>query len=278
MTAPHDVAPADVTKSGDLVPRLASAVVMASVGVGAAWVGGWAWAAAAAIVMALAAREWCKMVGADGWALWSAMGLAALAGIVFVKGQGLQPAIAAVIALIAMLRATHAQGLWAWAGSVYLVACLWAFAGLRFDDAEHGRMLIFGLFIVVWATDSAAYLVGRAFGGPRLMPVASPNKTWSGFVGGSLAGTLAGFGYALFTGAMGQSAAHWAVMGLLLSLATQGGDILESLAKRKFGVKDSSDLIPGHGGLLDRLDGHFSAALLLAAAILVIPGLYEALA
>lgn len=277
MNVPPEAATARSVKPSDLVPRIVSAVVMMALGLGAAWVGGWAWACAAAIVMALTVREWCQMTGARGWNLWSAVVLAALAGGFLVKGEGLQPALAALIALIAIARATMAGGPWALFGSFYLVACLWAFAGLRLDETTQGRVLIFGLFAVVWATDSAAYLVGRAVGGPRLMPVASPNKTWSGFAGGCAAGALAGTGYAAVTGALGLEAAGWAGLGLLVSLAAQGGDILESLAKRNFGVKDSSDLIPGHGGVLDRLDGHLSAALLLAVVIVAAPRMFEAL-
>jgi phosphatidate cytidylyltransferase len=268
------VAQGSVKRPGDLAPRVASAVVMMSLGMAAAWFGGWAWALAGAIVLGLAAREWCRMAGASGRELWIAVGAAALSGVLFVVGKGLQPVLAALVLLLAVGRAVAPRGPVAWMGTLYLAMGGWALAGIRLDDADAGRILIFGLFAVVWATDSAAYGVGRALGGPRLMPVASPNKTWSGFMGGAVAGTAAGALYAVLTQG---SPLHWGAAGFVLSLAAQGGDILESLAKRHFGVKDSSGLIPGHGGLLDRLDGHFSAALLLAVGILVWPPLLDGL-
>jgi phosphatidate cytidylyltransferase len=106
---------------------------------------------------------------------------------------------------------------------------------------------------VVWATDIGAYAVGRGIGGPRLAPHWSPRKTWSGFAGGMLCAALAGGATALVLGV--SPALPLILVSAGLAVVAQFGDLAESLAKRRFGVKDSSSLIPGHGGLLDRLDG-----------------------
>jgi phosphatidate cytidylyltransferase len=115
------------------------------------------------------------------------------------------------------------------------------------------------LFLVVWASDISAYFSGRFLGGPKLAPAISPNKTWSGAMGGLLGALLVGVGAALALGGAAPLGATAAVA-LLLGLATQSGDMFESWMKRRFGVKDSSGLLPGHGGLLDRLDGVLAAA------------------
>jgi phosphatidate cytidylyltransferase len=120
------------------------------------------------------------------------------------------------------------------------------------------------LFAVVWATDVAAYFAGRLIGGAKLCPAISPNKTWSGALAGVLAGTAAGVAVAVFGGI--HPIAPIIIVSLLLSVAAQFGDLFESALKRRFGVKDASHAIPGHGGLMDRLDGFIAAAL--AAALI----------
>jgi phosphatidate cytidylyltransferase len=129
------------------------------------------------------------------------------------------------------------------------------------------------MFAVVWATDIAAYFTGRALGGPKLWPAVSPKKTWSGFAGGLLAGTLAGVLVAALAPRWGGPA--WpllplAALSVLGSLLSQGGDLGESALKRACGVKDSGRLIPGHGGVMDRLDGFFAVALLAGAGLLAL--------
>ncbi len=146
---------------------------------------------------------------------------------------------------------------WALAGAVYASAFAAATVLLRSDPLA-GLAAILFLFAVVWLTDIAAYFAGRAFGGPKLMPRVSPKKTWSGAIGGTLAaiaggvGLAAGFGYTQILPV--------GLVALLLSMASQAGDLAESALKRRFDVKDSSALIPGHGGLMDRLDGYAVAA------------------
>jgi phosphatidate cytidylyltransferase len=137
-----------------------------------------------------------------------------------------------------------------------------ALIALRQDDLV-GRANVTFLFLVVWASDIAAYLAGRSLGGPKLAPGISPNKTWSGAVGGLIGASAVGLGAALLLGP-GGSPARMVLVSAMLGIATQSGDMLESWIKRRFGVKDSSGLIPGHGGLLDRLDGVLAAAPLAA--------------
>jgi phosphatidate cytidylyltransferase len=124
------------------------------------------------------------------------------------------------------------------------------------------------LFATTWAADIGAFLVGSVLKGPKLWPRFSPNKTWSGFFGGLVVATAAAVGIAALF--MRLSLAGAALIGLLGGLATMAGDLWESMLKRRFGVKDSGDIIPGHGGLLDRVDGLMFAVMLFAAARLVV--------
>jgi phosphatidate cytidylyltransferase len=125
-------------------------------------------------------------------------------------------------------------------------------------DPVLGLAAVLWLFAVVWATDVVAYAVGRALGGPRLWPRVSPGKTWSGAIGGTLAGMLGGVAVAAAAGVP----RLWpvALVALVASILSQAGDLFESALKRGAGVKDSGRLIPGHGGLMDRLDGFAAAA------------------
>lgn len=144
------------------------------------------------------------------------------------------------------------------AGVLYIGLAGLALIELR-HDGEAGRGNVLFLFLVVWASDIGAYMAGRAFGGPKLAPAISPNKTWSGAVGGMVCAMVVGGACALaFT--PGASLLAIAAVVLLVGTASQAGDLLESAIKRHFKVKDTSSLIPGHGGLLDRLDGVLAAA------------------
>jgi phosphatidate cytidylyltransferase len=152
---------------------------------------------------------------------------------------------------------------WLAAGVAYAAVLLFAPLILRRDPALGFVALVF-LFAVVWATDIAAYFAGRAIGGPKLWPAVSPKKTWAGAVGGTLGGIVAG---AAAVGLLGVPVPPMLLLvACLLSVAAQGGDLLESAVKRHFGAKDAGSIIPGHGGLMDRLDGFLTAA---AAAAMV---------
>lgn len=159
------------------------------------------------------------------------------------------------------------RGLWLAAGVLYAAVTLLAPLTLR-ADAGYGFLAIVFLFAIVWMTDIMGYMVGRAVGGRKLWPAISPNKTWSGAIGGVAGALVAGLGVATW-GAL--PLVPIAILAMILSMVAQGGDLLESAIKRKFGAKDTSDLIPGHGGVMDRLDG-FIAAALVAAVIGVLRG------
>jgi phosphatidate cytidylyltransferase len=148
---------------------------------------------------------------------------------------------------------------WAIAGLLYAALPAAALMWLRNDEAFGAAAVIY-LFAVAWTTDTASYAAGRLIGGPKLAPHISPHKTWSGFIAGILAPSLVGYIAARVL--EGGSALRLALVSVALGIACQFGDLLESWVKRRFGAKDSSHLIPGHGGLLDRIDGLMMAAVL----------------
>ena len=147
---------------------------------------------------------------------------------------------------------------WIACGFVYAAAMFVAPVWLR-ADAAYGLLAIVLLFAIVWSTDIFGYFAGRAIGGPKLMPSVSPKKTWSGAIAGTLGATIVAVLVASLFGSYNMVAI--AAVALLLSVCAQAGDLFESFVKRKFNVKDSSQLIPGHGGVMDRLDGFWAAAL-----------------
>jgi phosphatidate cytidylyltransferase len=153
------------------------------------------------------------------------------------------------------LGADH-RAVWMAAGMIYAAILAIAPILLR-SDTDYGLPAILFLFAVVWTTDIAAYFVGRSLGGPKLWPAISPNKTWSGALGGTIAAIGAAVVFA--SQAMIPSGPA-AVLAAVLSILAQGGDLFESHLKRHFGVKDSSHIIPGHGGVMDRIDGFIVAA------------------
>ena len=147
--------------------------------------------------------------------------------------------------------------LWIVAGIFYAGIMLAAPVILR-GDIEFGVLAILLLFAVVWTTDILGYFAGRTFGGPKLWPAVSPKKTWSGAIAGTLGATIVAVVLARLFGSFNGGAI--AAVALMLSVVAQLGDLLESWIKRKFGAKDASHLIPGHGGVMDRLDGFWAAA------------------
>ena len=231
------------------------------------WLGAQWWTALMALCMAGLSWEWVRLCGG------STRRLPGLVVPVAVLGAGLASVLGqtALAFLLLGLGGVLAGGLatrrgvspvWLGLGVLYVGVAGIALIELRHDDAA-GRANVIFLFLVVWASDIGAYAAGRAFGGPKLWPAVSPNKTWAGSLGGLLAAMLVGLAAAAWL-APGVSLGGWAVrvaaVALALAVFTQAGDLLESWIKRHFGVKDSSGLIPGHGGLLDRLDGVLAAA------------------
>jgi phosphatidate cytidylyltransferase len=175
---------------------------------------------------------------------------------------GLVAAAALLLRFVLHRRALRTL-VWMTLGFVWIVAGCLGFLWLRTEPG--GRTEVYWLFALVWSVDTAAFLVGKAIGGPRLIEHISPNKTWAGSAGGIAAGMAAGLVGASLVGREGSGFGIVMASGML-AIVEQMGDIAESYAKRRFGVKDSGSLIPGHGGLLDRLDGMLAVV---AAAVLL---------
>ncbi|TVP70405.1 MAG: phosphatidate cytidylyltransferase [Rhodobacteraceae bacterium] len=248
-------APASFT---DLRARTLSAVVMIAIGAGAIWAGGVLFVLAIAVVCALMGWELARMLApkaAFGQAEGIALGLAlALLGAVYL--------VAAPLLSLALLLATAILAgvmLGQRAVSVpYLALILFAGFGLIVLRADFGLLWVLWLVALVIGSDVAGYFAGRILGGPKLWPRVSPKKTWSGTVAGWLLAAAIGAG---FTGPLG-AGAGLIVVSVLVAMAGQAGDIAESAIKRHAGVKDSSNLIPGHGGVLDRFDAMIASALM----------------
>ncbi|HEX4768955.1 MAG TPA: phosphatidate cytidylyltransferase [Lichenihabitans sp.] len=252
---------------GELGPRLGSAaVMMAAALLTTVWGGilfGLFWFAAALIIL----REWQALVGGPRGALpLSAGGLALGASAVLAGASHLVGALASLVlgALALAALASPARRTMAAAGILYAGVPLVALVVLR-HATPFGTLAIFWLFAVVWGTDVMAFFGGRTIGGPKLSPRFSPSKTWSGFLIGILSGGLLG----LLVVPSVADKPRLLVLGLVAGALAQAGDLFESALKRRFGVKDSSALIPGHGGLMDRLDG-FAAAACFAACLGVV--------
>ena len=249
--------------------RVISAVVLAPLAVGTAYLGGWPylvfWTVAAGVIH----WEWRNIVvGSQGLGAQLAAVMIALAGLLAMLGraEGIALGLALGIGIEALL--TPMRRIWAAAGVLYAGAMLVACMLLR-RDADHGFTAIVFLFGIVWATDIFGYFVGRSVGGPKLWPAVSPKKTWSGAIGGALGAVACGL--AIASVAYRANLLAVAGLALLLSAVSQAGDLFESAVKRRFGVKDASHVIPGHGGVMDRLDG-FMAAAVVAALIGVARG------
>ncbi len=249
----------------NLALRVASSLVLAPLAIGAAYLGGIAflgfWFLAALGVL----WEWDVLVCGHDRNPVLALGVLALAGACAFTVFG-RPGFALMFiafGALAILLASKSHRVWGFLGVVYAGAMLLAPVLLR-DDAALGFATLLFLFAVVWATDIAAYFGGRAFGGPKLMPKVSPNKTWSGALCGTAAAIAGGCAVAKLAG-LGNLAAIGG-LALVLSVVSQAGDLFESALKRRFAAKDAGNLLPGHGGLMDRLDGFVAAA---TAALLI---------
>jgi phosphatidate cytidylyltransferase len=248
----------------DLKPRVAAAVAMGSLALATAWVGGFIFAVFLWLASVVVLWEWQRLVGGSRLAERVAVGgvMVALAAL-FALHNSILGAIAALALGAAALGWLTGRrgGAWAAGGAVYAGALVASVVLLRISPS-FGLAAIFWLFAVVWGADVAAYFGGRLIGGPRLWPSVSPGKTWAGAIIGALAGAILGLMLSAWTN---RSAALFC-LGLATAIVSELGDLFESAFKRRFGVKDSSSLIPGHGGLMDRLDA-FVAASVFAAVV-----------
>ena len=259
-----EAAPAAVTGQGsrNLLTRVVAALVLAPVAVAIAYAGGGLWTALVTLVVIGLYVEWLMIVGAARHRLVVASGGVALAvaGLCLALGRIDASLLALALGFAAVAVLSPERRNWTAAGFGYAAATEMASVLVRFDQIE-GFVALMLVFLVVWATDIGGYFAGRGIGGPKLWPRVSPNKTWAGAAGGFAASLVVAAGFAAF--GLGR-AGPLLLVSAVLSIASQLGDLFESAVKRRFGVKDSGRIIPGHGGLLDRLDG-FVAAIVLAA-------------
>lgn len=243
--------------------RVASAAVLAPLAIAAAYFGDWPftifWALAAVAVW----WEWIGLVQPAGRYVVLATGATVLALEALLFEIGTLSVVVMMIALgmLAAIVTAGRHALLVAGGMIYASALVIAPAILR-ADAKLGFAAILFLFAVVWGTDIAGYFAGRAFGGPKLAPSISPKKTWSGAIGGGIAAIAAALAIAHLFSIRNPVATG--LVALLLSIASQAGDIFELRLKREFDAKDASGLIPGHGGVMDRLDGFVFASVVAA--------------
>ena len=244
----------------NLVVRVLAALVLAPLTIAIAYAGGWLWALLVTLVSIGLFAEWLMVVGAGSAALTGAGTVViAMMGAAVAFGALKTAVITGLIGGAIVTLIARGKFLWAATGFAYAAAALLAAILVR-KDLVNGFSALMFVLLVVWATDIGGYFAGRSIGGPKLWPRVSPKKTWAGAFGGFGASLLVAVGFAAFgfgkTGPL-------LLVSAVLSVVSALGDLFESAVKRRFGVKDSSHLIPGHGGLMDRLDG-FVAAILAA--------------
>jgi phosphatidate cytidylyltransferase len=276
---PTATPPARPSGRRELWLRIASGVVLAPAILAALVYGGWPFAGIWLAAGIIGFAEWMVMSRTEPREVLIALGAATLAALLLCQRGG-APALACIAVLLlgaaacATVARTGFGRVRALAGVLGAAAIASVPVALR-DDPGIGLVGPAWMFAVVWSTDIAAYFAGRKIGGPKLMPRVSPNKTWSGAVGGLIGAVAAGSLVAVAADLAGldlPSAASLPVVAgvsALASVLSQAGDLVESGLKRRYGVKDSGKIIPGHGGVMDRLDGFFAVA--------VLAGLYLAL-
>ncbi|MEP0520837.1 MAG: phosphatidate cytidylyltransferase [Hyphomicrobiales bacterium] len=246
----------------NLFLRICSAAVLAPLVLIVGWFGGWPFYALVLLVSIAVQYEWARICrpNTSNTVLLLLATLCAFE-LLLVQLKQFDIALLALLIAIGSLAAygvVNPQKRWIGIGHAY--AILFGVALLFFrHDVTFGVAALAFVIGVVWVTDTFAYFVGRAVGGPKLWVSVSPGKTWSGAIGGAVAGFLFGFILSLFVAET--SGLYLAVVGLLLSCVSQLGDLFESWVKRRKGVKDSGQLIPGHGGMMDRVDGLIFASL-----------------
>lgn len=257
---------AQASQARNLMLRVASSAILAPIAVLVAVAGGWPFIVFWTLASVVLLREWSAIVCPLGARIPFAIGALALAlagALAGLDAWWLAAMAAGVGMALAGLTVAAAYRLWYAAGVAYAALLLLPICILR-ADAQFGLAAVLLLFAIVWTTDIFGYGIGRLIGGPLLAPHISPKKTLSGALGGT-AGALAAAIGVNFHFATSKPVAL-GVLAVVLSIASQAGDLGESALKRKFGVKDAGHIIPGHGGLMDRLDGFIAAAL--AAALI----------
>jgi phosphatidate cytidylyltransferase len=248
--------------SRNLAVRAAVALVLAPLAIAIAHAGGWLWTALATLGAIGLYLEWLGIVGMARERRAGGSGVVALAvaGLCLALGRFEASLVALVLGLAAVALLSPERRGWTAAGFFYAAAAEIASVMVRLDQVW-GFVALILVLLVVWVTDIGGYFAGRGIGGPKLWPRVSPKKTWAGAIGGFTASLVVCGGFAAL--GLGRTGPIL-LLGVVLSIASQLGDLFESAVKRRFGVKDSSQIIPGHGGLLDRLDGYVAAVVLAA--------------
>ncbi len=254
--------------SREMMLRVVFGLLLGGVGIGVVLAGRWPFALFVAAACFPALREWGRLVqtssrNAASWLLPAIL----LAGGVLAAAwfpQSPRPAAFLGAAIVATLLSGGVPTLWSALGPLYIGVPAWCLVLLR-ADGPHAAWLTLGFFLVIWSADTGALFAGRIIGGPKLLPHLSPQKTWAGLVGGLVTAIAVAAVFALLLHA---SPLRAAVFALVLAGAAQAGDLFESWVKRHFHRKNSGGLIPGHGGVLDRLDSTLCAAPLAALLFL----------
>lgn len=245
--------------STELRLRIISGVILAVVVLAATWFGGLPFRLLAALIGLLIYYEWSSITGIAGNVTdrfsnifgWICVALVALEAAFRSTETAIVLLFGFTLAAI-LVNLFRRRPMWLPGGIFYAGLTAVSMAALRGADRD-GLVTMLFLFAIVWGTDIFAYFTGRAIGGPKLAPPISPGKTWSGAAGGTIAAIIGGLLVIYFAG---EAVSIWhGVIAAVLSVASQIGDLFESWIKRRFGVKDSSHLIPGHGGVMDRVDG-----------------------
>ena len=253
----------------EIAKRVASAVVLAIVALGAVIASPWSFAVLVIVAGGIVAWEWGKLVrvtGPDLIALVVALTVAAIALLVTLgRIDAALISIPVALAAVWALSLGSQNSAWSILGVAYAALPAFALVWLRSDPTLGLAAMLF-LLAVSWTTDTASYAAGRLIGGPKLAPIISPKKTWSGLIIGTIAPAIVGYATSLLL--KDSSGFRLALVSIAIAAFCQLGDLSESAVKRKFGTKDMSQLIPGHGGLLDRIDGLLFASL--AAALIAL--------
>ncbi|MBI2719258.1 MAG: phosphatidate cytidylyltransferase [Rhizobiales bacterium] len=255
MAAPGETQPA---KWSDLGIRALSAAVLIPAVLVDVWVGGAWFTLMVALLAVLMAQEWTAIAHAGDPLQFALHAAGALSGAFLPPGSAIL-AIAALTALSAWRASASDRShiMWRYLGVPYVSLPAVALVLLHSDPAQ-GAAAIMWLLAIVWAADTLAYFSGRIIGGPKLAPVISPKKTWAGLGGAILGSAVAAAIFALVTGI--GSVTGLAILAGLLAIVEQAGDLFKSALKRHYGVKDSGRIIPGHGGIIDRVDGLVAVA------------------
>lgn len=259
--------------------RVVSALVLAVIVLASLLAGGFPFALVWLVAGIVGFAEWLSMARAVSWRPLLLAGGSVLAVLAFGLQAGAPAAIVWVLVAVGLvaLMLLARDGASRRNASIGLLAAMIIVLvpPILRDDPGIGILGPAWMFAVVWSTDIAAYFTGRSLGGPKLMPRVSPNKTWSGALGGLAAAMLAGTGVFALANGYGSVWLTELPLGLVAavsavaSMVSQAGDLAESGLKRRFGVKDSGHSIPGHGGIMDRLDGFFAVALLVGLMLAV---------